>query len=556
MSDPRKSAWGVVFEHSKRLEPTHMRSLFESDPQRATRYQAEACGIFVDFAKNRIDDGALAALFSLAETAGLAEDIERLFGGEKVNATEGRAALHMALRAGVLARCPEQDTYGQDDVMPQVRGVLARIKAFSDDIRSGARTGHGGRAITDVVNIGIGGSDLGPAMVCDALRDLRDDGPRAHFVSNLDATHLSWTLETLRPETTLFVIASKTFGTQETLTNARSARAWTVSALGEEAVGKHFIALSTNVEKVREFGIDAANMFEFWDWVGGRYSLWSAVGISIALGLGYERFEALHRGAAAMDAHFRTAKWQDNLPVILALLQVWYRNGFGAQTHAILPYDFSLRMLPSYLQQLEMESLGKHVARDGSTLEIDSCPVIWGGPGNNGQHAFYQLMHQGTTIIPSDFIVSAFGQHDDEEHQLGVLANALGQTEGLMRGRTLEESKSALAGRGMESEQDRLAPHLVMAGNQPSTVILYEKLSPEVLGSLVALYEHKVFVQSVLLDINAFDQYGVELGKELANRIQPELAADTGDVTEGGSGAHDSSTRALIERVRRIRSGA
>ena len=542
MSHQGSAAWESVRNHAHRLRALHLREMFAHHPGRADTFTAEACGLFIDYSKNRIDDAAMAALNDLANKTGLSEWIERMFQGERVNSTEDRAALHVALRHQGKGAFPDSG-----DVMPEVRGVLARLAGFCAAVHEGRWTGFDGARITDVVNIGIGGSDLGPLMVCDALSDHAKTGLRTHFVSNLDPTHLAWTVKGLAPATTLFLIASKTFGTQETLANARSARSWIVEAGGESAVAQHFVALSSNHQRVVEFGIDPANMFEFWDWVGGRYSLWSAIGLPIALGLGFDQFEALHRGAAHMDEHFRSTPFEANLPVILGLLQVWYCDGFAAQTRAILPYDFALRFLPNYLQQLEMESLGKRVTRDGNPLGRDSCPIIWGGPGNNGQHAFYQLLHQGTVLVPCDFIVPARFQRTAEGHDEGVIANALAQMEALMRGRTELEARAELVARGERARAAELAPHLTMPGNQPSTAIVYAQLNPEVLGALIALYEHKVFVQAVLWGMNPFDQYGVELGKQMAGVIESDLT------TAAEPAPHDASTQALIRRLRHMR---
>lgn len=545
MKDELAKAWTEVTGHAERLGDHHLRRLFVDDPARASRFTAAAAGLFLDYSKNRVDDEALSALLGLCEAACLDDARTRLFAGEPVNNTEARSALHMMLRVQSGGDFPnvERALAGQTEARAAVAAVLDRMSHFCEEVRSGRWCGYSGAPIRDVVNIGIGGSDLGPKMICRALRHVSGDGPNAHFVSNLDGTELAQTLQNLDPATTLFVIASKTFTTQETLANARSARRWLTAAGGEAAVAKHFVALSTNREKVVAFGIAEANMFPFWDWVGGRYSSWSAIGLSIALALGFEEFRALHRGAAAMDEHFVSTPWRENVPVLLALLQVWYRNGFGAQTRAVLPYDWALRDLPSYLQQLEMESLGKSVMRNGESVPTDTSPIIWGGAGNNGQHAYYQMLHQGTTLVPSDFFIPAFAADDAAADHAGVLANALGQMEALMNGRTLEQSRADLRARGEEARVEELAPHLVMRGNQPTNAIVYERLDAETLGAIIAMYEHKVFVQSVVWDINAFDQYGVELGKQRAGVIEPELAGD------GPRTAHDASTDALISRL-------
>ena len=543
------AGWELVNRTADAVRHRHLRELFAEDPKRAERFSAEACGLYVDYSKNRIDRPSWEQLLGLAREAGVEGWRESMFAGMEVNATEARPALHVALRHQGDGRFPDEAAGGSGDVMPAVRSVLARVAAFSERVRSGQWLGYRGTPITDVVNIGIGGSDLGPLMVCDALRDHagRDRAVgalRTHFVSNIDATQLGWTLDKLDPATTLFLIASKTFGTQETLTNARTAREWLVNAGGEPAVAKHFVALSSNLERVTDFGIEPENMFPFWDWVGGRYSVWSAIGMPIALGLGYPQLQALHRGAARMDEHFRNAPLENNLPVILGLLHAWYAVVFRAQTRAVLPYDFALRQFPGYLQQLEMESLGKGVTRSGIALRTDTCPVIWGGLGNNGQHAYYQLLHQGNLLVPTDFIIPKRTQRSHPEHDRAVLANALAQMEALMLGRTEAEAEAELGERRDADVPTALAPHLVMAGNQPSTAILYDCLDAETLGALIALYEHKVFVQSVLWDINPFDQFGVELGKRLATAIEVEI--------ENGADPekHDASTTALIERLR------
>lgn len=532
------SKWEQLNQSAKAVKDRHLRELFAEDPSRAERFCAQACGLRIDYSKNRIDDASWAQLLRLAQASGVAARREKMFAGLDVNGTEGRAALHVALRRQDSTPFPEPATGGTGDVMPEVRSVLSRVASFSERVRSGAWRGFRDTPMTDVVNIGIGGSELGPLMVCDALRDHAKVRLRTHFVSNIDATHLGWTLDDLDPATTLFVIASKTFGTQETLANARTAREWIVNAGGEAAVEQHFIALSTSLERVTAFGIDPENMFPFWDWVGGRYSLWSAIGMSIALGLGFSQFAALHRGATSMDRHFCEAPLEHNLPVILGLLHVWYRAVFGAETRAVLPYDFALRHFPAYLQQLEMESLGKRVDQAGNRVGTGTGPVVWGGPGNNGQHAYYQLLHQGTLVVPADFIIPRRTQRRHPEHDRAVVANALAQMEALMLGRTIAEASRELKNLG-EARED-LAPHKVMEGNRPSTAIVYERLDAETLGALIALYEHKVFVQSVLWDINPFDQFGVELGKRLSTAIEAELAGGA------ASAAHDSSTAALI----------
>jgi glucose-6-phosphate isomerase len=461
-----------------------------------------------------------------------------MFSGDAINETEGRAVLHTALRN----RGDRSATVDGADVMPDVRRVLSQMRAFTTSVREGAWMGHTGRAITDVVNIGIGGSDLGPVMVTEALRPYWKQGLRAHFVSNVDGTHLSEVLRQVQPETTLFIVASKTFTTQETLTNARSARQWLVDRLGaEDAVARHFVALSTNRDAVAEFGIDPANMFEFWDWVGGRYSLWSAIGLSIATVIGMDHFEDLLAGAYEVDEHVRTAPLRENIPVIMAALGVWYHNFFGAPSHAVLPYDQYLHRFPAYLQQADMESNGKRASRDGAIITgYTTGPIVWGEPGTNGQHAFFQLLHQGTHLVPCDFIVAAQSHNPIAPHQDILVANCIAQAEALMRGKTAEEARAELEQAGVsEGRIASLVPHKTFPGNRPSNTLMVERLTPRALGRLIALYEHKIFVQGVIWNIYSFDQWGVELGKQLAKVVLPELS--------GAEGEHDGSTRQLIE---------
>jgi len=532
------SAWRALTDHYYEVCDQHMRDWFAQDPQRFERFSARFEDILVDYSKNRITAETFGLLMDLARERDLPGWIGRMFAGEKINVTEGRAVLHTALRnrSGRPVRVDGRD------VMPDVDAVLARMREFSGRVRDGAWRGFSGKPITDVVNIGIGGSDLGPLMVTEALRPCGSDALRVHFVSNIDGSHIAGTLRRLDPATTLVIVASKTFTTQETLTNAQTARAWLLADAGDEAaVASHFVALSTNTEAVRAFGIDTANMFEFWDWVGGRYSLWSAIGLSIALYVGMDAFEELLGGAHAMDEHFRTAPLEGNLPVILGLIGIWYVNFFDAGSHAILPYDQYLHRFPAYFQQGDMESNGKRVTRAGHPVDYATGPVIWGEPGTNGQHAFFQLLHQGTRLVPADFLVAAESRHPLGEHQRILLSNFFAQTEALMRGRTAAEARTELAAAGLSGEAlERLLPHKVFPGNRPSNSILYRKLTPRTLGSLIALYEHKIFVQGIVWDINSFDQWGVELGKQLARAILPELAAE-GPVT-----GHDSSTRGLI----------
>ena len=525
--------------HYQTLRTVHMRELFAADPERFEHFSLQVGDILLDYSKNRITAETLQLLTQLAEVADVAGWRDRMFQGDKINNTEQRAVLHTALRN--QSNTPVR--VDGEDVMPDVNAVIAQMSAFAERVRSGAWTGYTGKAIVDVVNIGIGGSDLGPHMVYQALKTYRHSRLEMHYVSNVDGAHIKEKLETLDPETTLFIVASKTFTTQETMTNAAYARDWFLQHAGDAAhIAKHFVAVSTNREAVTDFGIDPENMFGFWDWVGGRYSLWSAIGLSIVLAVGADNFRRLLGGAHEMDTHFREAPFERNMPVILALLGVWYSNFFGAATQAILPYDHYLRSLPLYLQQADMESNGKSVDRDGHNVDYETGPIIWGTSGINGQHAFYQLIHQGTRLIPADFIISATqpnGLH--EQHDI-LMANFLAQTEALMHGRSLEETIS-----GGVSE-----PHApkVFAGNHPSNALLLDALTPHSLGMLIALYEHKIFVQGIIWNLNSFDQWGVELGKQLAKRIQPEL-----NMTEAVT-SHDASTNGLINHYRQRRHAA
>jgi glucose-6-phosphate isomerase len=534
----QSAAWTALQAHHAQIRDLRMRDLFAADPRRFERCSVRFEDILVDYSKNRITDQSLALLLDLAAETGLRQRIDDMFGGARINFTENRSVLHTALRrrnGGPLL-------VDGADVMPAVRAVLAKMRAFSNAVRSGDWKGYTGKAITDVVNIGIGGSDLGPVMVTRALKPYAQPGLRVHFVSNIDGTHIIETLKKKRPETTMFIIASKTFTTIETLTNARTAREWFVGVSGNEAaVAKHFVALSTNAREVRAFGIDPSNMFEFWDWVGGRYSLWSAIGLSIAIAAGMDRFEELLEGANAMDGHFRSAPFEANIPVLLGLLGIWYRNFFDAPTHAVLPYDQYLDRLPAYLQQADMESNGKGIDRDGNPVDYATGPVIWGEPGTNGQHAFYQLLHQGTQLVPADFIAAAESHNPVGEHQKLLLANFFAQTEALMRGRNADEARRDLESAGLSGERlERLLPHRVFDGNRPTNSILYRRLTPRTLGALIAMYEHKIFVQGAIWNINSFDQWGVELGKQLAGVIQPELEGDA------PVASHDASTNGLI----------
>jgi glucose-6-phosphate isomerase len=546
MGDPTQTvAWKALQAHHVEVRDLSMRDLFAEDPNRAARFSLSLGDLLFDFSKNRITDQTLSLLLELCEECGVRDWIRRMFAGEAINDTEKRPALHTALRQRGDAAVIVDGV----DVMPDVRRVLAQMRAFTTAVREGSWVGYTGRAITDVVNVGIGGSDLGPVMVTEALRPYWKQGLRVHFVSNVDGTHLSEVLRLVQPETTLFIVASKTFTTLETLTNARSARRWLIQQLGtEDAVGRHFVALSTNRDAVAEFGIDPDNMFELWDWVGGRYSLWSAIGLSIATAIGMDLFEELLSGAYETDEHFRTAPLRENIPVIMALLGIWYQNFFGASCHAVLPYDQYLHRFPAYLQQADMESNGKSASRDGTLISgYTTGPIVWGEPGTNGQHAFFQLLHQGTHLVPCDFIVAAQSHNPIGAHHAILVANCIAQAEALMRGKTASEVRLELQREG--ASEDRiamLAPHKTFPGNRPSNTFAIEKLTPAALGRLIALYEHKIFVQGVIWNIYSFDQWGVELGKQLAKVIVPEL--------EGLSECeHDGSTCQLIEYYRRHR---
>jgi len=540
MNPTLTTAWQQLSDHARALEPRHMRELFAADPARTAHFSLKACGILLDYSKNRITDDTLRHLISLADECDLRSHMLAMFEGEAINNTEHRAVLHTALRAQGDAHA----WVNGEDVIPAIREVRARCAAFAERVRSGDWKGFSGETITDVVNIGIGGSDLGPLMVCEALKPYAD-GPRAHFVSNVDGLHLGQTLKGLDPARTLFIIASKTFTTLETLTNARSARAWLVAAGGEAAVAKHFVAVSTNAEKVSAFGIDTANMFGFWDWVGGRYSLWSAIGLSITLSVGPQRFEELLAGAAAMDQHFRTAPLAENLPVLLALLGIWYVDFLGCRSQVIAPYNQTLHRLPAFLQQLDMESNGKRVRADGDAVEYATGPVIWGEPGTNGQHAFFQLLHQGTSVIPVDFILALSQPGQIESHRTLQIANCLAQSAALMQGKTAGEVRAEMSAKGIsEAEIEALLPHRVFPGNRPSNTLLLDDLSPHALGALLALYEHKVFVQGSIWGLNSFDQWGVELGKQLATGLEKRLAGEA-------EPAYDASTEALLKYIAR-----
>lgn len=528
----------MLEKHAQDMREVHMRQLFADDPRRYEHFSLTFEDMLVDFSKNRINAETLKLLLQLAEETRVADSIERLFSGDKINETENRAVLHTALRN----RSNTPVVVDGKDVMHAVNAVLDRMETFSNNLLSGEWKGYTGQRITDIVNIGIGGSDLGGVMVTEALRPYWQPGMQVHFVSNIDGTHIAETFKRIKPETTLFMISSKTFTTQETMTNAFSARNWFLSHAGDEShVSKHFVAISTNAAAVSEFGIDPANMFEFWDWVGGRYSLTSAIGLSIACTIGFEHFRHLLEGFNAMDLHFKRTPMERNIPVLLALIGVWYTNFFGAASEAILPYDQYMHRFAAYFQQGNMESNGKSVDRNGHQVTYATGPVIWGEPGTNGQHAFYQLIHQGTGIIPCDFIAPALSHNPLGDHHDKLLSNFFAQTEALMKGKTEEEAAEELqqAGKG-EGEIRRLLPYKVFEGNKPTNSILVKQITPRTLGTLIAMYEHKIFVQGVIWNIFSFDQWGVELGKQLANSILPELT------TKDKVASHDSSTNGLI----------
>lgn len=556
------NVYAELLQHRQDMEDVSLRSLFENDPQRFDRFHQELDGLVFDYSKNLIQSSTMALLVRLAEEAGVPAAIQRMMEGERINETEDRAVLHVALRN--LSERPIQ--VDGEDVMPKVNAVLSQMRILTDAVASGEWKGYTGERITDVVNIGIGGSDLGPLMVAEALRPYWREGLNVHFVSNIDGTHLAETLKKLRPETTLFVIVSKTFTTQETMTNARSARAWIIDALDSEShsaaslrssrlkvtsptVERHFVAVSTNVEGVRAFGIHPDNMLRFWDWVGGRYSTWSAVGLTAACAIGMDNFEDFLAGAHAVDRHFTSAPPAENVPVLMALLGVWYSNFWDAHAHAVLPYDQYLHRFAAHLQQLDMESNGKGVRIGGERIhDYETGPIIFGEPGTNGQHAFYQLIHQGTRMVPADFIAAAESQNPIGEHHEILLANFFAQTAALAFGKTEDEARAELQDAGMDAEKiESLVNHKIFTGNRPTNSFLMRKLTPRTLGMLLALYEHKVFVQGVLWGVNSFDQWGVELGKQLAKAIRHELAGD--EVVE----SHDASTNGLIYRYKRWR---
>lgn len=532
----RQPAWQALQRHFEDVKETHLRELFANDKQRGERYAAEAAGLYLDYSKNRVTDQTLGLLIQLAEESGLREKIDAMFRGEKINITEDRAVLHVALRAPRDASI----VVDGENVVPEVHAVLDRMVDFCDRVRGGQWTGHTGKRITNVVNIGIGGSDLGPVMAYEALKHYSDRSLTFRFVSNVDGTDFAEAVRDLDPAETLFIISSKTFTTLETMTNANSARDWLLEAFAgdRDSVAKHFVAVSTNAEKVAAFGIDTANMFEFWDWVGGRYSMDSAIGLSTMLAVGPDNFRAMLRGFHEMDEHYRTAPFEQNLPVLMALVALWYNDFFGAETLAVLPYDQYLKRFPAYLQQLTMESNGKYVSLDGTRVDVPTGQIYFGEPGTNGQHSFYQLIHQGTRLIPCDFIAFSQSLNPLGRHHDMLLANVLAQSEALAFGKTAEQVKA-------EGTPDWLVPHRVFEGNRPSNTIFAERLTPEILGSLIALYEHCVFTQGVIWNINPFDQWGVELGKQLAQQILPELES-----SEDPAFTHDSSTNELIRRCR------
>ncbi len=540
----QSAAWQALAAHQRQIVQTHMRELFDNDPQRFDRFSLNCCNILLDYSKNRLTEETVGLLLDLARQADLPAWIEKMFRGEKINCTENRAVLHTALRN----RGGQPVYVDGADVMPSVQRALAHMREFSEGVRNGQWRGYTGKVITDVVNIGIGGSDLGPAMVTQALRPYWST-LRAHFVSNIDGAHLAGTLEQLSPETTLFIVASKTFTTQETLANAHSARKWFLARAKDPAhIARHFVALSTNTAEVAKFGIDPANMFEFWDWVGGRYSLWSVIGLSVALAIGMDNFEELLQGAYEMDEHFRHTPLERNMPVIMGMIGVWYNNFFGAESHAILPYAQDMLRFPAYFQQGDMESNGKGVTRDGMAVDYATGTVIWGEPGTNGQHAFYQLIHQGTYLISADFLAPIESHYPLDGHHDILLSNFFAQTEALMRGKTRAEARAELEQAGLRGEAlERLLPHKVFSGNRPTNSILFQKLTPRILGALIALYEHRIFVQGIVWNINSFDQWGVELGKQLAQKIQRDL------VDDAPVAVHDASTNGLINFYKRQR---
>jgi glucose-6-phosphate isomerase len=540
----RKATFAALEKQAGRMAERPMRLMFAEDPNRFQRFSVKAGDILLDYSKNRIDEEVMDALLAFARSVDVEGRRDAMWAGEPINSTEHRSVLHMALRY----QGDEPVKVGGEDVMPAVRETLANIKVFSDMVRDGSIRGAAGEQFTDIVNIGIGGSDLGPAMVTLALEPYTRADLRAHYVSNVDGAHMHDTLKRLDPKTTLFIVASKTFTTDETMTNAASARKWIADALGEAAVNDHFAAVSTNIDGCKAFGIKEDRIFGFWDWVGGRYSVWSAIGLPVALAVGFENFEKFLKGAAEMDAHFLSAPLDKNLPVIMGLLGVWYRNAWGFSTHAVLPYDQRLSRFPAYLQQQDMESNGKSVTLAGKPVNWSTGPIVWGEPGTNGQHAFYQLIHQGTDVIPCDFLVAANPHESLPPHHAKLVANVLAQSEALMLGKTEKEVEAELEAQGLsEDEIADLTPHKVFPGNRPSNTLMYGKLTPETLGAIVALYEHKVFVQGTIWNVNSYDQWGVELGKQLAKALLPKVEgkAEWKD--------HDASTQGLLAYYHELR---
>jgi len=543
----KSSSWKALNSHFEEIKSIHMRDLFSNDNDRFNKYHIQYEDFLVDFSKNRITDKTLNLLLSLAKEAKLEDWRDRLFSGDKINFTENRSALHIALRN----RSNNPILLDGKDIMPNVNKVLSQMKSFSNDVRSGKAKGYTGKKIKSVVNIGIGGSDLGPAMICEALKSYGTKDITPYFVSNIDGADISQTLEACDPETTLFIVASKTFTTQETMTNAYSARAWLLKHLkDQESIKNHFVAISTNEAAVEKFGINKDNMFEFWDWVGGRYSLWSAIGLSIAIYIGMENFEQLLNGAHDIDNHFKDAPLRENIPVMLALLGVWYINFFQLNTHAVLPYDQGLSLFPSYLQQADMESNGKFIDRNGEKIQYHSGPILWGESGTNGQHAFYQLIHQGTEVVPSDFIMPihshySIGNNGNEHHKI-LIANFIAQTQSLMMGKTDAEARAELKNQSLDEDTIKtLTPHKTFEGNRPSTSILFDKLTPKSLGRIIAIYEHKIFTQGVIWNINSFDQWGVEYGKQIAKLVLPKL------IEPNETSGFDSSTNNLINYTKK-----
>jgi glucose-6-phosphate isomerase len=540
----RKATFAALEKQAERMAKRPMRAMFAEDPNRFQRFSAKAGDILLDYSKNRIDEEVMDALFAFARQVDIEGRRDAMWAGDAINITEHRSVLHMALRY----QGSEPVMVNGEDVMPAVRETLANIKVFSNEVRDGSIRGATGDQFTDVVNIGIGGSDLGPAMVTLALEPYTRPNLRAHYVSNVDGAHMHDTLKRLDPKTTLFIVASKTFTTDETMTNAATARAWISEALGEQAVNDHFAAVSTNIEACKSFGIKQDRIFGFWDWVGGRYSVWSAIGLPVAIAVGFENFEKFLKGAAEMDQHFLTAPLEKNLPVVMGLIGVWYRNGWGFATHAVLPYDQRLSRFTAYLQQQDMESNGKSVTLAGKAVNWSTGPIVWGEPGTNGQHAFYQLIHQGTSVVPCDFLLAAKPHEHLPPHHAKLVANCLAQSEALMLGKTEDEVLGELKGTGLTKSQIKaLLPHKVFPGNRPSNTILYSQLDPVTLGKLVALYEHKVFVQGVIWNVNSFDQWGVELGKQLAKALLSKVEG-----VEGAEG-HDSSTQGLLNHFKALK---